>query len=115
MEARGGSSHPTEPKQGRLAERGVKRRFNEKETYDDGEKNDLRSGGSEIQTPPFRRAGTETSQRREGGGLPGGRGAGRAQRGQIEVYKRGSQGYRKRWLSAQECLLHEDEDLNSNL
>lgn len=80
MKARGGSNHSTEPNGGSwvggrlLDERGVKSRFSEKGTgaYDDGEKNDLRSVSSGIQTL-LQDGGHETSRRKEEeGGVQGG-------------------------------------------
>lgn len=56
-----------------MDERGVKSRFSEKGTgtYDDGEKNDLRSGSSGIQTLP-QDGGHDTRRRKEGEGVQGG-------------------------------------------
>lgn len=75
MKARGGSNHSTEPNGGRLLdERDVKSRFSKKGTgtYNDGEKNDLRSGSSGVQTL-LQKGGHETSWRKEGeGGVRGG-------------------------------------------
>lgn len=89
MEARGGSSHPTEPKQGRLAERGVKRRFMRRRLMMMERKMIWEVGAVRFRHPPSGGQAQRQAREEKRGGVPGGWGAGRAQRGQTEVYKGG--------------------------